>query len=325
MPSARRTGTNENISTYGGGGRDYTALAVWEAATDVDLVTAAQSEVLECYDDAVFDDNVTLQSATTSADYFRIIRPASGQKHNGTPNSGVRFNSTTDVQLIFINENYSQVQDIVGTLTINSGNSRIIFLLSGERASAIGCIAVDGANSGAGIVRGFQANVGTAVIVDCISINNDGDGFFFAGDAADDSNTYNCTSVNSGGYGFNINGNATHTLKNCLASGNTTADFNGTAGGSSTNNASSDATAPGTSSRTSQTFTFADTGSDDYHLAASDAGAKGFGTDLSADSAYAFDDDIDQETISTWSIGADAQAVTAGTGGGFMFRRRRRM
>ena len=67
MASSRLTATNENISTYGAGGfgRDYTSLGTWESATDIDLVTAAQSEVLECYDDAAsFDDRLTFAGAT---------------------------------------------------------------------------------------------------------------------------------------------------------------------------------------------------------------------------------------------------------------------
>jgi hypothetical protein len=81
-------------------------------------------------------------------------------------------------------------------------------------------------------------------------------------------------------------------------------DFSGSPAGN--NNASSDGTATGTGSRINQTFTFVASGSDDYHLAGSDAGALDFGADLSADGVFAFDDDIDFDTRSgTWDIGFD--------------------
>lgn len=82
--------------------------------------------------------------------------------------------------------------------------------------------------------------------------------------------------------------------------------------GASTNyNSVSCATAVGANSRTSQTFTFVATGSDDYHLSSGDAGAKDFGTDLSADGSLAFSTDIDGATRSgTWDIGADEYTVT---------------
>ncbi len=53
-------------------------------------------------------------------------------------------------------------------------------------------------------------------------------------------------------------------------------------------------------------------GSDDYHLAAGDAGAKDYGTDLSGDSFFPFDDDIDGDLFDTWDIGFDENSVAAG-------------
>ena len=85
MASARRTATNENISTYdSAGGKDYTSLSAWESATDVNLVSAAQSEVLECYKGA-HNDYVIVTGATANSSYFRIIRPAAGEGHSGIP------------------------------------------------------------------------------------------------------------------------------------------------------------------------------------------------------------------------------------------------
>lgn len=58
--------------------------------------------------------------------------------------------------------------------------------------------------------------------------------------------------------------------------------------------------------RTSQTFKFADEANDDFHLGASDPGARNYGTDLSADAVIPFSTDIDrQDRKGTWDIGAD--------------------
>lgn len=78
-------------------------------------------------------------------------------------------------------------------------------------------------------------------------------------------------------------------------------------------NASEDGTGDnvGTNSRVNQTFTFVDPVNGDYHLAATDTGAKGFGVNLSADANYAYSDDIDnQNRADPWDIGADATTVS---------------
>jgi parallel beta-helix repeat protein len=51
---------------------------------------------------------------------------------------------------------------------------------------------------------------------------------------------------------------------------------------------------------------FADAGGDDFHLGSADNFAKGHGADLSSDSEFPFEDDIDdQNRTGTWDIGAD--------------------
>lgn len=78
-------------------------------------------------------------------------------------------------------------------------------------------------------------------------------------------------------------------------------------------NFSSDTTANGTSGD-SKSVTFV--GAADFHLSPSDtSGAIDGGTDLSADGAYAFSDDIDGDTRSgDWDLGADE--IVSGGGGG---------
>lgn len=329
--SSRHTATNESISTYGNGTRNYTSLAAWEAATDVDLVGTTTSYVLECYDDAdSFNDYVTLSEATTNSSYFRIIRPASGQGHDGTPNNGVYFLLTTDTSLFTINEPNSQIQDLIGTLNISSINTRHTFYAQADNNGGfIGCIVRDSINSGSGSAQGFTVSGNNTKLVNCLTNHSEAYNFYITNSisAGEHVYFYNCTTTDAA-YGFRssiVSGGTVH-FKNCLSK--CTIDFYNYAGAASFDVnycASGDATADdwgGAGNRINQTFTFVNAGGDDYHLASNDAGARNYGTDLSADGVYAFDDDINDGTMgaakagqtrpgeSVWDIGFDEYIAT---------------
>jgi hypothetical protein len=294
MASSRKTGVNEHVSTYGGGTREYTALTTWEQATDIDLVTATQSEVLECYDDAAsFDDCVSISGAITSSSYFRIVRPASGQGHDGTPNNGFTFSSTATNNGFTIGENYTQVQDIICSVNHSSTLSYTVFQVSvsGTTQAFVGCIAYNSANSGTGSMYGFYSNINrTGYFIDCLAHSIESVGFrLFANPST--GYFYNCTATNCA-TGFSQT-NGTGYAKNCCSSGNTTADWTGT--WTQTTCTAEDATP-----------TYVNAAGDDFHLDAADSVCIDQGTDLSADAAYAFDDDIDKVTrTGTWDIGFD--------------------
>jgi hypothetical protein len=303
MASARKTATNENVSTYGDATRDYTSMVTWEAATDVDLVTATQSEVLECYDDAAsFDDYCPLLGATTSSSYFRIIRPAAGQGHDGTPNNGFNITNTANVVVFSLYEDNSQVQDIVVKSTITTFINRSVFQSTQSDCAFVGCIAYDSVLTAATAdFYGFFASPDGATndkefFIDCIAINitTTGTGVGNGFQGADDGvvNWYNCTAVNNQDYGFS-QGTAICNAKNCCSSGNTVADWDGTI-------TKTTCTAEGA------TPTYVNAAGDDFHLASGDTVCRGNGTDLSADANYAFDDDIDKQIINVWDIGFDA-------------------
>lgn len=305
MASSRRTGTNENISTYGAGGmgRDYTVLATWEAATDYNLVTATTSEILECYDDAAsFDDYMTMSGATCNASYRRIVRPAAGQGHDGTPNNGFTISSTTDAPLIRVDENYSQVQDIIASLTINSANNRLVFGGTGNHVGFIGCIAYDSDNTGSGTVSGFWV-WGTAnfiYIVNCLAHNIENIGCYVQGGCG---GIFYCCTVTDCNIGFDeavTTGVAV--AKNCVPSGNGT-NWNGSW---SRVACVTDGSVP----------SYVDSANDDFHILSSDTVCRGFGTNLSADGTYSFDDDIDFDSRPfgvSWDIGFDEYVLYPNT------------
>lgn len=227
--TSRRTATNENVSTGGNNTRDYDLtngeLSNWEEATDIDLVSATQSEVLEAYDDAAsFDDHDYLNGATTNADYFRIIRPASGQGHDGTENNGATFataaKATADAFIIW--EDYSQIQDLIFNFTFNTVTTGgICTIYDCDHAAYVGCIVHGASNSSTGVVFSFRAvnNDPTGYFINCLS-NDCSDTqcrCFCSGNNSDATvYWYNCSSVN-GNYGFIVYGaGADGYMKNCL-------------------------------------------------------------------------------------------------------------
>lgn len=307
MASARRTGTNESVSTYGAG-QTYTVLATWESDTDNDNVTGTVSPVLECLA-AIYDDVVNLTGAINNGTYFRIIRPKTGDFPTGVRDTGPCFHTTADSNGINFGESNSQIQDLGVRVTCNSATGRSAWADSAGCVSniAVGCIFANSQNAGAGNNFGIINNQPSATcgFIDCLAENNEADQFSFGSGGTILTYCYNCTAINLNATfrGFQALA-AGIILKNCLGVAGSGAAFNGSI--TMTNCASSDATATGTGARINQTFTFVNSGANDYHLASNDAGAKGFGTDLSADATFAFNDDIDRNVItSPWSIGFD--------------------
>jgi hypothetical protein len=319
MASSRKKGTNEHISTYGNATRDYTSLATWEADTDNDLVTLAQSEVLECYDDAAsFNDYVTLDGAITNASYFRIIRPAAGQGHDGTPNNGFTINNTTDIAAIILKENNSQIQDLIVFNTIDSSTTRNACSLQ-TTGAFIGCIAKS-TNATASGGRGFGVSTaGGGFLINCLAYKCKSMGIDFGAVAGQTMNAYCCTAYGNGDTGFNIRNAVAGTINliSCLSTANTIKDFSAAATPTKIviYCASGDDTADdwgGSGNRINQTFTFANTAIDDYHLAPNDAGARNYGYPFET-----FNDDINDGIMgagkagqtrpgeSAWDIGFD--------------------
>jgi hypothetical protein len=310
MATSRIQATNENISTFGaaGQGRDYTVLDTWAGDTELDLVGDSQSEVLECYaDSASFNEKCVLEAATTDEDYFRIVRPAAGEGHDGIPGNGLFFDlSGSGGDGWRVDEEYSGFQDIVIKNTTNDASGRSVFDLREANGIFVGCMAFDSTNIGVGVLAaGFEIQEDDIVLVNCLALNNPLRGFDC--DVPSQAYAYNCNAINNGTTGF-LEAGGDFVVKNCLGDNNTVRDFGPDPGSftGATNNAAGDGFAPGTNNRENQTFTFVASGSDDYHLTSDDAGALDFGADLSADGVFPFNDDIDFETRATpWDIGFD--------------------
>lgn len=319
MATARRQPTTPNTNTYNsGGGANYSALGTWETDTDNDLVTAAAGEILQVQSNS-HDDSIIMNGSTTSSSYYRLIEPASGNEPSGKRSTVLHFSATATGDILRVNENNSGFNDISGQQNINTAtNANFVFDVGAQGSSArfVGCICGGSTNSGTGTARGYEHGNNSSGVgfILCIAENNDGTGFritngtgiFF----------YNCVSVGGGDYGYETTVAGEPTCINCLADDNTTAGWGGTGSfhSNSNYNAGADTTPPGANSRQSQTFTFVSAGTPnfDYHLTTSDAGARNFGTSLASDGTYPFDQDIDEDTFSTWDIGFDEPGEAGG-------------
>lgn len=166
-----------------------------------------------------------------------------------------------------------------------------------------------GIQSGTDNVFGYNnslhAGTGTTKVWNCVAYGG------YCGFTSDDTSIQyvNCT-----GYGNNFNFMDAMTCTNCLSAAPVAGDgFLGVTGGSY--NASDDASAPGTNAQTLQVFSFVNAGNEDFHLQATDVGAKGLG--LTDPLSGLFADDLDGVTrTGAWDIGADqvAAATVALTG-----------
>jgi len=303
MASSRRTGTNENVQTYGNGTRDFTSLTTWEVATDNNLTALQITEVLECYaDSATFTDNVDISNAITNSIYFRIIRPAAGQFHDGTPNSGVAFSTTTlgaGSAIIYMLENYLQIQDIVfKDVSFGGGTTIGVRNRSTTEGVMAGCIFSNISGTGTNYAIYVQnANRVVNCLIQDITSTASSYGIRLNGSTM---YLYNCTVLNNTTYGIFANvGNTI--LKNSDVNGNGT-DLSAGTITQTTNNIGA-------------TPTYVNAGGLDFHIAAGDTVLRGNGTDLSADGIFAFDDDIDFDTRSAWDIGFDEFVAAPPAGG----------
>jgi len=327
-----------------GGGGDYSSLAAWEAdygtctqanypsmSGDGDLVGADLIAVADCRcSTGVADtDRVIIDGWTsTGADnYIKIwTDPDQGYRHDGKWN--------TSAYRLYDNNNSGTncILDIVEDVVKVEG---LQFFEDADRTSfdphAIKCsntssstnieiskCIVKAVNAASKTTYGIHLadSGGIYKVWNNIIYGSSGaywrglhvDGSPTSSDAYFYSNTiyYGGTSGIDWGIGTSTSSGGNVVCKNNLVDVGGGLAFRGSFAAASDYNASSDGTAPGTNSRTNQTFTFADAINENYHLDSTDTGAKDCGTDLSSDPYLAFTDDIDGDTRSVpWDIGAD--------------------
>jgi len=283
------------------------AFTISDAGTQVGLAVA------ECYNDWPdgLADRVRVEGWTTDAEHHVVIRAAAGQRHDGTPGSagaftGFAVKTTANYQTLFdLRERYTVVEGVIASLGHASGYG---FRAEEDDVAVRSCIALDAKGTNTGFFSAFQSLglFSNDLAIGCRI------GFGTANYAY--GRFYNCTAIRSVSRGFSMGAGITQgnlCLRNCLAVGSVDEDFRfqDSADTVVEHCASGDETADdagGDGNRTNQTFAFVDEAGDDYHLAATDAGAKDRGMDLSADPVLPVDTDMDGEVRGdAWDIGAD--------------------
>jgi len=345
----------EKIVDTGGSG-DYTSLAAWESAMNTSYPNLVTSDVYlvarcKCTTGAANTTQTTIDTFTTDpTHYVKIYADRSdGYRHSGVYDSSkfrIEYTATSWLGAIHIQVLYVYIDGIqiylydplAGT---NQGAITVYYNNSSSRTYISNCLIIlaqgssktSGGTYGISVVNSFYQNLSVWNNI----VYFDGTKYALSYGIGDGHNSdtphysyiYNNTCVGQN-YGFKSSSSTTNVILKNNISYNNGDNYNGTFSTSSTNNLSgpSQTDAPGSNPRNAVTVTFVDPTNNNYHLASTDTGAKGYGADLSGDSYLAFSDDIDGESRgSTWDIGAD-QYVAAGGGSSlpiFMdyYRRRR--
>lgn len=306
-------------------GGDYTDLQSWQAGEQIfNWPTLGQNPVAEVYNDwpTGLPTNIYLDGWYSDANHPPVIRAAAGERHTGKRLSagnytGAALAGTVYEDAIFdVNDPNFQISGLIlDVIPARGGGIRSRY---GSSMHAQNCyfegLIINNCSKLHGIeLTGENDNVRVSNV---LVTNGAADSYGIMVGLRANAWVYSCSIVDcgTGVYIDSSHAAADIVLKNILCHGNGT-DFvraNSLGTLSVSNCASSDGTAStwgGTGNRANQTFTFEDEGNDDFHLSSSDAGAKGYGADLSGDANYPFNDDIDGDTRSApWDIGADQVA-----------------
>ena len=303
-----RTGSNENISTFGDGTRDYTSVSTWESAVDNDNVTAEVTEVLECYaDSASFDQRCIFAGGTYNATYPLIVRAEENSRNKLRKNAGIVFIYTTTNAIVFdVRTQFTYFFDLGISLQPAADTAtRGVMQWSSTSHDGIvgGCLLFDATNPGTGEARGIVMS-GDSMrwrVVNTQFRDIESHGFNASGAGGGDGIMVNCGALDCGGDNLRVSG--THVIKNSYADGAGSSDFAGW-DAASDRNASGDGTAPGTTVWTSQTVTV--TSANDGHLSPLDTSSQLRGASQSTDSDFAFNTDVDvMLRTGSWDLGPD--------------------
>lgn len=306
----------------------YATFADWLSSVPSSLVTSDTVEVLEVEHKSGGHSitAATTISKTTDATRYIEIRPASGAGHSGVADTGkAHFTSTVSASstcMLQLQTNKVRLVGMQWFCTSSGGSS--VGAIGAWATGTNGLVEIDrcigNITGGTGSNRVVWASAGgtggKTVVTNTLFHEQEYasntnytpyEGVYHnAGDLVLENNTFaRCgTAVNStnpASKSAHVRNNLVYGTGSQLAVASTITILSG----SSSHNASSQATGlGGTSARTSQTFTFKATGN--YKLSSSDAGALGFGTDLSADATWPVGNDIgNQARTGTWDIGAD--------------------
>lgn len=264
---------------------------------------------------------------TSATNYVRVYADSSAVATMPYTSTGYRLEITGGFQHAVFNQDYIRIERLSFKSIPGGGGNNTITLQAGAAGDVriVGCLVQlvpnAAATAGSSGIYTTGTVAGCLKIINCVLYNFD----FTNGvnnvaivsqtTASGQAIYYNCTLYNCK-LGTSSGGAVDPKIVNCLydAAGiSSPTAFSGVGSGSDYN-AATVAGLSGAHSRSSQTFTYINAGTGDFHLASGDAGAKGFGVDLSADATYPFSTDFDGVTRTVpWDIGATKAAAGAAT------------
>lgn len=221
---------------------DYALMSTWESTEQTDLVAAGEQHVLDCYADwpTGLLDAVDIAGWATDAVGTITVKAAAGHEHLGVKDAGfwMRY-ASNGVSTVAINQDYVTLEQL--QITHSAAASAVD--MTGYTCTMDSCLVSSTSTGRDGLELG---TVGTRIVFNSVFYDCGGMGAVVGN--GDSTQFLNCTFVGNSEYGINIQGNSTDCIvKNCVAYGNTTADFGESGTGSwnaaSTNNASGDTTA----------------------------------------------------------------------------------
>lgn len=324
------TGGNGTTNELTGANCAYQSLSAWNTARARNLVSADEIERVICCSNHANHTADTTPSALSgwTTDATRYVQIEAEVNHGGKWNPNVyrlEINAGSGEALVGSgNTNHFRIYGIQIKYTSTSHFTRGLDLRDSSVCRVWGCLIwmTGGDYVKTGIVPAINQATGyywnNIIINDSqYNHNNCGGLITIQGSTAVGTNYIFNNTIIGGAYGIlTSNDTKVNVVKNNLIKGTATADLTLYNYSDSGYNATEDATGDdyGSGGRANQTFTFVDEANDDYHLAANDAGAKGYG--VADPGSGLFSDDIDGQTRgATWDIGAD-QYVAEGGGGG---------
>lgn len=308
-----------NVYSIGATARDYSTISGWEAATDYGLVAATTIERGEMYDDAdLSTSNVVIAGATVSAAYHRVLTAASGEEYDPITDTGVWITGSNATAILNPQEQHTKFS-FFGIENLSTGD--VISRQSSNSFGEIhGCYGESQVGVSTNEIFGAYSN---SHVTSNIAVGGDGSGGCRKGFNVLSSNSAvlnNCAyNMNNGsGDGVGIAQSNYRTQNNiCMGCIEEDFDINNKTG--QDHNCSSDTTATGTGSITSQTDTdiwnAPAAGDGDFRLKAS-SNAIDAGTDVSAyGTQESFVRGVDHgDDSGSWNMGAYDGYVAAGGG-----------